>query len=31
MKKCPRCGKENIDEARFCIWCREELIQTLNM
>lgn len=25
MKKCPRCGKENIDEARFCIWCREEL------
>lgn len=25
MKKCPRCGKENIDEAQFCIWCREEL------
>lgn len=21
MKKCPNCGKENIDEAKFCIWC----------
>jgi predicted nucleic acid-binding Zn ribbon protein len=25
MKTCPRCGKENMDEAKFCIWCREEL------
>lgn len=25
MKKCPKCGKENIDEARFCTWCRAEL------
>ena len=25
MKKCPRCGKENVDEARFCTWCRAEL------
>lgn len=25
MKKCPRCGKENVDDARFCTWCREEL------
>lgn len=22
MKKCPNCGKENIDEAKFCTWCR---------
>ena len=21
MKKCPNCGKENIDEAKFYIWC----------
>ena len=26
MKKCPNCGKENIDEAKFCTWCRAELI-----
>ena len=25
MKKCPKCGKENIDEAKFCTWCRAEL------
>lgn len=25
MKKCPNCGKENIDEAKFCTWCGAEL------
>ena len=25
MKKCPKCGKDNRDEAKFCIWCGEEI------
>ena len=25
MKKCPKCGRENVDEANFCTWCRTEL------
>ena len=29
MKKCAKCGKENIDEARFCTWCRAELPVTV--
>lgn len=29
MKKCSKCGKENIDEARFCTWCRAELPVTV--
>ena len=29
MKKCPKCGKENIDEERFCTWCRAELPVTV--
>lgn len=29
MKKCPNCGKENIDEAKFCTWCRAEFPVTV--
>lgn len=29
MKKCPNCGKENIDEAKFCTWCRNEFPVTI--
>lgn len=29
MKKCPNCGKENIDKAKFCTWCRAEFPVTV--
>ena len=25
MVYCPNCGKENVDEARFCIYCGAEI------
>lgn len=25
MKECPKCGKENLDEAKFCTGCSFDL------